>query len=137
MDRMINNSSIGDIFSDNIPKVGIFWYYKNNLIVNCQRTDMVKNIDGFLDLPTSHYDYWNNVCSEIPELRIYEYEEIPRGRVVMKSEASQYIVYSSKSLAKDKDFRIKIIKKFSLPPNNTSFVSDLHYEDPNKIGWDD
>ncbi len=122
---------------DNIPKVGIFWYYKKSLVVNCQRVDLVDNIDGFLDFHTSHYDYWNTVCTEIPELGIYEYEEIPRGRVVMKSEDSLCIVYSSKALINDKDFKSKIIEKFSLPIKNTSFVSDQHYEDPNTIVWDD
>jgi hypothetical protein len=55
----------------------------------------------------------------------------------MKAEGSLYIVYGSKLLINNKNFKSKIIKKFSLPINNTKFVSDLHYEDPNAIVWDD
>jgi hypothetical protein len=98
---------------------------------------MVDSVNGFSDLPTSHYEYWDRVQAEIPELKIYEYEDIPRGRVVLKSENSQYIVYSSKVLVKDKTFRNRIIKAFCLPMNHTTFVSDLHYENPDTIAWDD
>jgi len=118
-------------------KIGIFWYHKGDLIKSCALVVESEVSNGFLDLQASHYKYWNEVCSDHPELRIYEYEDISRGRVVMKVEGPVFIVYSSTKLVKDKIFRDKLVKEFSLPAKITKFVSDLHYENPSTIDWDD
>lgn len=118
------------------PQIGIFWYYKEQLIIHSSPAAKVKVIQGFADLATSHYQYWETLRLTDPKLDLYEYEEIPRGRVVMKAEGPQYLVYSSRQMMKDNAFRARVLQRFHLPEDQTIFESDAHYEDPSTIDWE-
>ena len=121
----------------NDAKIGIFWYYKQCLIISSLPVKEVESIGGFSDLEESHYNFWTSVQNNYPELRMFEYEEIPRGRVLRKNEGSVYFIYSSTSLANDKTFQSKIIDSFSLQKKQIRFVVDEHYEDPSNVKWED
>ena len=118
------------------PRVGIFWYHKDKLIIESAPADEPKVIAGFADLDVSHYQVWEKMRAKYSDLRFFEYEEVPRGRVVMKAKGPLFVVYGSRALVNDGLFRAEIIKHFHLPANRTRFVSDAHYEDPSSIDWD-
>ena len=53
-------------------KIGIYWYFESKLIVYAEDVSAVKPVECFLDVDISHYEFWE-----------FEYEDIPRGRIVM------------------------------------------------------
>ena len=76
------------------PKIGIYWYFENKLIVYAEDVSSVKPVEGFLDVDISHYEFWGSVKEKDPSKRRFEYEDIPRGRIVMdiKKEKSKTIM---------------------------------------------
>ena len=120
------------------PKVGIFWIdikgRKLALIFSEQVRPIVLNPkEQFVPGAYSHYDAWEKLKrrNEIPpEWKGKEYEYVPRGRVVYDTKRQMLYAYASEKLVYKKWFRKEVILKFSLLPENTLFLSDLHYEDP-------
>lgn len=80
-------------------KIGIFWFLQKQVIgiahpFNLNDADSI----GLIDSPYTHVDYWKNMQSVYPELRHYEYEQIPRGRVIFDANKEKAIVYMDKKL---------------------------------------
>jgi hypothetical protein len=119
------------------PQVGIFWYHDGQLMYYSEPAGIAPSSDGFSDVDVSHYEYWDILRSRSPELKAYEYEEVPRGRVVMDAERSLFIAYSSGALIGDEVFQNELIEQFKLPRDKVRFKQDPHYEDPSTINWDD
>ena len=59
---------------------------------------------------------------------LYEYEDIPRGRVVYDIENTQYIVYANSDIIISNEARELIVNKFNLKTNKVIFKYDEHYE---------
>jgi hypothetical protein len=65
-------------------KIGIFWYWNNQVIgiahsFNITKADSI----GLIDSPYTHIEYWITLQEKYSELQNYEYEQIPRGRVIL------------------------------------------------------
>ena len=114
-------------------KIGIYWYYESKLIVYAEDISLVKPVEGFLDVDMSHYEFWDTVKEKDPSKRRFEYEDIPRGRIVMDIKKEKFIVYGSGKLIEDNQFQKAIIEEFSLPKEQTVFKQDFHYEDPSDL----
>jgi hypothetical protein len=84
--------------------------------------------EGCTDYAGSHYDEWQRAIKVHPEWAGLEYEEVPRGRVVMRVAAPgahEYIVYLPPALKK---FEKRIARAFNLPLGSTRYdYSDEHY----------
>ena len=99
-------------------KVGIWWYSV-----------------GFFDVPVSHYNYWENMKKYIPaEYRELEYDELPRGRVILwETDAGEYVIklFGHKKLLENKPFLRLLLKEFDIKFPNGPFkitrVMDDHY----------
>jgi len=76
--------------------------------------------------PYDHLPYWQIVQVQHPTLRIFEYEEIPRGRVLFSKREHLFYVYMDKVLFKE-SIKKTFIKAFHLPRKHTYFQRDLHY----------
>ncbi len=114
-------------------KIGIYWYYNGKLIVYAEDASSVKPVEGFLDVDMSHYEFWDIVKKKDSSKRNFEYEDIPRGRIVMDIKKEKFIVYGSRKLIEDNQFNKAIIGEFSLPKEQTVFKQDFHYEDPSVL----
>ena len=119
------------------PLIGIYWYHGERLIVHSELAGEVKVVEGFADVDRFHYEYWETVRLKNPKLSSFEYEDVPRGRVVMKAEGPSFLAYGSTRLIEDPKFRERLLAEFKLPKNGTTFLADPHYEDPQTIDWDD
>ena len=73
----------------------------------------------------NHLRYWETVRRRWPALRLVEYDEIPRGRVLYKKAEARVQVYMDKVLHRD-DIKQCIRHHFALPVE-TSFATDIHY----------
>ena len=80
----------------------------------------------------SHYEFWDTVKEKDPSKRRFEYEDIPRGRIVMDIK-KKFIVYGSGKLIEDNQFKKAIIGEFSLPKEQTVFKQDFHEKNHLKI----
>ena len=117
-------------------KVGIYWYFDSKLIVYAEDVTSVKPVEDFADVEMSHYEFWETVKLKYSDLRTYEYEEIPRGRIVMNSESNEFIVYGSSKVIENPSFRKLVFREFQLDQGQTRFKQDFHYEDPEEIIWE-
>ena len=120
------------------PKVGIFWIDIKGRKLALIFSEPVRSIvlnpkEQFVPGAYSHYDTWEKLKqrNEIPpDWKGKEYEYVPRGRVVYDIERQKFYAYASEKLVYKKWFREQVVLNFSLVPENTMFLSDLHYEEP-------
>ena len=108
--------------------IGIFWIYKNQIYAKSIKADTVKAIKNFKDSDFSHYQAWSEISLQNKDFYLYEYEDIPRGRVVYDIEHKQYIAYANSDIIISDEARELIIKKFNLKTNKVIFKYDEHYE---------
>lgn len=109
-----------------MSKVGIFWFFNNKPII--VSTALKQGIDDglFINGPYDHVDNWNNVKIQHPELHIFEYEGVPRGRVLFSKKEKIFYVYIDKVLL-NKNYKGIIVNEFELPISKTNFIIDDHY----------
>ena len=110
-------------------KVGVFWGYQGKIIAG---TTQFKNADDdgyFVNSPYSHVEYWKVVRKRCPELNEYEYEDIPRGRVLFSKEDEVFYIYMDKKLCNE-SYKRQVLMEFAISQYNKEkiqFKTDLHY----------
>ena len=112
-----------------IPQVGIFWmsrdgksFFKSSVSIRD-----AEDYGDFRIYGGSHYEEWSKAVRANPSWRGKEYEEIPRGRVVlcMVPGNSRFVVYMPRRLERHEK---EIARAFRLPSGHTQFdYSDQHY----------
>jgi hypothetical protein len=107
--------------------VGVFWVYQNIVYLKTQKLDTIKSINGFKDSDLSHYQVWDEIKLQNNNFYIYEYEDIPRGRVVYDCNDKIFIVYCNPIFIDNINIKDSIIKAFDLPKNSYKFIEDEHY----------
>lgn len=108
-------------------KIGIFWHW-NNKVIGIAHVFNLGDADsiGLIDSPYTHIEYWKNMQSVYPELRHYEYEQIPRGRVIFDANKEKAIVYMDKKLF-NKVIATKIYDFFDIDSESAIPRKDPHY----------
>jgi len=113
-----------------MPKVGIFWVYKNRLLGEaCELDDGEVSSLGIIDSPISHYDWWEHnpaANKHFPELAHTEYQLIPRGRVVYHQQHSVAVMYADKTLHTEPT-KVLIMDFFDLHGTTVAWKTDSHY----------
>ena len=117
----------------NLCSIGVFWISKSQIDFKSIITDNVKAINGFKDSDFAHYQVWNEISSQNKDFYLYEYEDIPRGRVVYDVENSQYIVYANNDIINSDEAKALIINGFNLKIDSVLFKYDEHYKIINSI----
>ena len=122
-----------------IPEVGIFWmsrdgkkFFKSSVSIRD-----AEDYGDFKIYDRPHYLEWGKAVRENPSWRGKEYEEIPRGRVVLSVSPgkNRFVIFLPKEL---KRYERKISAAFRIPSAVVDFdYSDLHYRmDRSYIDWD-
>jgi hypothetical protein len=107
--------------------IGVFWIFENKIFLETQKLEDIKSMNGFKDSDLSHYKVWDKVKNQHPKFYLYEYEDIPRGRVVYNIEENQFIIYCNKNTLKEEISKRLILDKFQLLSENSIFKEDEHY----------
>jgi len=94
--------------------IGIFWIYEQRVFSEVQKLEDIKSINGFKDSNLSHYKGWNKIKNQHPKFYLYEYEDIPRGRVVYDIKNKIFIIYCNKNILQDEISKRLILEKFNL-----------------------
>ncbi len=109
-------------------KIGIFWCYQNQIVGIAHDFKLSEQDSlGLIDSAYVHVNYWEELRSQIAELRHKEYEEIPRGRVIYNSLGNKTIVYMDAKLFK-KRIAQQIAVFFELNFDDVIWKKDLHYQ---------
>jgi len=111
-----------------MKNIGLFWVYENQIFYELQKLKDIKSINGFKDSNLSHYKVWDKVKKQHPKFYLYNYEDIPRGRVVYNINFNQYIVYCNENIYKDDISKNLILLTFDLLNENVIFKKDEHYQ---------
>jgi hypothetical protein len=72
---------------------------------------------------------WPSLQRRIPGARLYEYEQVPRGRVVYRITDATFLVYGSERFIHNDRQKETVLETFHLPRDRTVFKSDEHYGD--------
>ncbi len=84
--------------------------------------------DRFVNGLDDHFPFWTKIQKLRPEFRNYEYDDIPRGRVIFDMEKKIFMVYLPSLFLNNKNVKEKIIACFNLPPDIIKWSTDEHYE---------
>ena len=109
-------------------KIGIFWYWNNQVIgiahsFNITKADSI----GLIDSPYTHVEYWVTLQEKYSELQNYEYEQIPRGRVIFDTNKEKSIIYLDKTLLYKSKIN-RVYDFFNLNPEQSVLKKDSHYQ---------
>ena len=113
-----------------MSKIRIFWVYKDTVIGKA--VDLVEgdqSIPGVVDSPDTHVYVWESDPEfRIPfsELREFEYQSIPRGRVIYFNNKSVFKIYMDKVLF-SKANKKNILEFFDLATSKVIWDTDSHY----------
>ena len=105
-----------------MANIGIFWIHKSIAL------DRMKPINGFIDSDFAHYKVWDEIVSQNKDLYLYEYEEIPRGRIVFDVKQKLFIIYSNYDIINLDEAKKLIMDTFGLDNKAVSFQYDAHYK---------
>jgi len=123
-------------------RVGIFWRIPQAgklpvLVTDCTSLAEAEAYGEFLTHPRGHYDVWEkwqSLGSEglkrdglPPEVAWYEYEQLPRGRVVFHVPTETFIIYAD-SLLHDPMTVARITTLFTLTTSTFIVKTDQHYQ---------
>ena len=109
-------------------EVGIFWIYRGELI-----QESLPHVEGevygeFINGKSGHYEFWKSVQKRVPALRNYEYDEVPRGRVIFSKRDGKFHIYGSEQFVKNEEERNMVLKAFNIPEAEAVFRFDEHYQ---------
>ncbi len=115
-------------------KIGIFWIYEKQVFLEFQILGDIKAINGFKDSDLSYYQVWDKVKNQHPKFYLYEYEDIPRGRVVYDIENHIFRIYCNENILQDETSKklilekFKLMKLFEVSKESIEFKKDEHYK---------
>jgi hypothetical protein len=107
--------------------VGIFWIYKKEVLADSVPWPEGESYGDHVNGLSDHYTYWPTLQRQQSELRRYEYEQVPRGRVVYNTKTATFTVLGSERFIRDEAQRAMVLEAFHLPPDQTRFKADEHY----------
>jgi hypothetical protein len=112
-------------------KVGIFWFFEGEILAATWPLQAGEEYDDFINGKTDHVHFWHTLQKQHSELRVREYQEVPRGRVLFNKSEGMFLIYMDKVLFKSQTKKA-IIKEFELTIAESKFLSDIHYTTTSK-----
>jgi len=109
-------------------QIGIFWIFDNKIFYKTQKLEDIKSINGFKDSDLAHYQVWDTIKKQYSKFYLYEYEDIPRGRVIYDVGRERFIIYCDENILKANVSRELILEKFGLIEEKVVFKDDEHYK---------
>jgi len=120
------------------PLVGIFWYYNKKVYGDFFELAAADPYGNVLGPHSNHVDFWHQVQKQVPELTFEEYEHAPRGRVLFDLAVGQFVLISSKAIVGSKTAVKAIRRRCNIPAGLELILkTDLHYESPDELDWED
>ena len=109
------------------PCVGIFWFFRDRIIIDSTPLSLAESYGDALGHTTSHIDYWTRLQRTGAVPPEVEYEEPPRGRVVYDQREQRFHLLADKCILGRRDVVGRIMDGLHLPPGKTTEGRDEHY----------
>lgn len=128
-----------DMIGGETPTLGIFWVARAKdgearLLASGCSLDEAEPYGDCLTYGPGHYDIWTqwrndrNADKTLRAIvRAYEYEDWPRGRIIVDRERDLFILYADRKLMTPGTLA-RIRAHFHLPEKRTSVEGDFHYQ---------
>ena len=108
-------------------RVGIFWLAGSRLLRDTSPLSKAERYGECWTHSTSHMDHWTHLQQIDAVSRDIEYEEHPRGRVVLNTKTERFTIYADRCILKRKSVLSRIMKIMHLPIGETDVKTDDHY----------
>lgn len=113
-----------------MSKIGVFWLFDGEVFGETTTlADAQQSVPGLLDSDATHVAVWEkygNFTDSSPILAHYDYQDIPRGRVLYQVRKQRFLVYLDKALM-SKEIKSTIAEYFGFTPQQADWKRDLHY----------
>jgi hypothetical protein len=125
------------------PKIGIFWLVRAGgepqlLTASCPLSQ-AEPYGDFLTFGPGHYEVWDGwrisrklSAAARAVVSAYEYEDWPRGRIVLDKINDRFVLYADRQLM-DAAHIAEICRRFNLPEERTRVERDAHYRSTERI----
>lgn len=108
--------------------IGIFWIYDKQVFSEVQKLEDVKSINGFKNSDLLHYKVWDKIKNLHPELSLYKYDDIARGRVSYDIENNLFVIYCNEIILQDEVSKKLILEKFRLKKRFEGFQDSIQFK---------
>ena len=116
----------------NMPKLGIFWIVKDEIVSFAVPLDRAEHTGGFANYRHGHVHLWPLVQRRKPRLRMTAYECLPRGRVTYVLDEATFNLLVPPSLSEDSSLVSRLVERFSLLEFRVRVAADEHYGAPRR-----
>ena len=107
------------------PLAGIWWYVDGVVVYLADDPGLMEAIEGIRDMNIDHVRMWSTVGVYYPSVRKLQYDEVPRGRVILKR--GQFVILAGPDQVTETALIAQIIEAFNLPDDNVTVEMDEHY----------
>ena len=117
---------MGERGEETEPQVGIFWLWRERLIVHATALTEAERWGRYLNA-IGHDRYWEDlqIAGEVPG--DVEYTEPPRGRVVYDTISRKYFLYADRCILSRSELITEIIQRLGLLAETGEVSGDEHY----------
>ena len=109
-------------------RVGIFWIFGGEVILDTTPVSEAEPYGEARGHPLGHLEHWTELQRTGAVFREFEYDDLPRGRVVYFPMRREFVLYADPCILQRKNFVRRIMAQMNLPHNRTRISSDEHYQ---------
>jgi hypothetical protein len=110
-----------------VGEVGIFWLFRGEVLSDSIPWTLGEEYGDFVNGHSDHCKFWRSLRRHNPALVDYEYDQVPRGRVVYSKKDDKFFVYGSEDFVRDEEEKTLVVSEFHLPLGKMVFRADEHY----------
>lgn len=114
-----------------VGEVGIYWFFQEKLLASSVPYTLGEDYGDFVNGPHDHVTNWpilqNSLRQVVPAIADYEYDKVPRGRVVYRKTDDMFIVYGSEKFVRDTRQIEVVLEGFKLIGKRFVVKPDEHY----------
>lgn len=114
-----------------VGEVGIFWFFREKFFASCVPHTLGEAYGDCINGPDDHVTYWPRLQKSfrqfLSELADYEYDQVPRGRVIYRTTDDTFVIYGSEWFVRNELQQRRVIEEFRLSDKRVVIKSDEHY----------
>lgn len=114
-----------------VGEVGIFWFFQGILFASSFPHTLGEAYGDFVNGLDDHVTFWPRLQKSfrqvLPALAEFEYDQVPRGRVVYRKADDTFLLYGSERFARDEIQQRRVMKDFQLVGKRIIVKPDEHY----------
>jgi len=114
-----------------VGEVGIFWFYRGDIQPVSIPHTLGEAYGEFVNGHWDHVTYWpqaqRRLRAKYSEIMKYDYEQVPRGRVIYRTSDGKFLIYGSQEFVMNEARKKQVLQAFHIPSGQAVFRADEHY----------